>query len=438
MVPESFVLLTSLGTNRPRGPVTYHHGEQAASARFSAIGLWKLLPQSARPSRAVVLATQEAVETNGEFFRKEASDNGLWAEVYEVAGGSTGEEVAAFLTEAGRSIPERSRVVLDLTQGLRHHAFLFYSLALYLTSLRGVEISGAWYGRLWGDLKGEFVDMRPVLELAEWFHAVRVFREQGATAPIAGMMEKLHKELLGQQGDHVEIMQRLSPVQRAGEQLREMSFAYELGLPLELGSRAYNVSTMLDDALLDVVGTAVPAFRDLMSQIRDQAQSMALTTRRRGEWKSSVALDRNELRRQLHLIKQYLTRGQTLPAAGLMREWLITWMMQSVSDVRTWLARKDREIAEKRLGWLAQQARKGPKPSDELSLRCGQVWGRITQIRNGFHHHGMQPQEVKDQTKELEEIRQALCWLVDEDPPHVAEAEDTLPSGSGHCYPDAP
>ena len=38
------------------------------------------------------------------------------------------------------------------------------------------------------------VDLRPLLELPEWFHAVAVFRETGSTGPLAGLMRGHRKE----------------------------------------------------------------------------------------------------------------------------------------------------------------------------------------------------------------------------------------------------
>ena len=39
------------------------------------------------------------------------------------------------------------------------------------------------------------IDLQPLLELPEWFYAVRMFRDQGTTAPIAQLLEPLSRQL---------------------------------------------------------------------------------------------------------------------------------------------------------------------------------------------------------------------------------------------------
>ena len=43
------------------------------------------------------------------------------------------DDTRQFLEIAADRIPSHCRLSLDVTQGLRHHAFLFYALALYLS-----------------------------------------------------------------------------------------------------------------------------------------------------------------------------------------------------------------------------------------------------------------------------------------------------------------
>ena len=69
---------------------------------------------------------------------------------------------------------------------------------LYLTSLRGINIRGAYYGMVVGIPQDEpkpIIDLQPLLELPEWFYAVRVFRDQGTTKPIAGLLQPLAADL---------------------------------------------------------------------------------------------------------------------------------------------------------------------------------------------------------------------------------------------------
>jgi len=56
------------------------------------------------------------------------------------------EEQTAILEELCGAVPAGSIVTLDVTHGLRHLQFLLYAAAVYLRSLRGVSIAGAYSG----------------------------------------------------------------------------------------------------------------------------------------------------------------------------------------------------------------------------------------------------------------------------------------------------
>ena len=78
----------------------------------------------------------------------------------------------------------------------RHFPLLLYAVSLYLQSLRGVRIRGAFYGML--EALGEpkpIIDLQPLLELPEWFYAVRVFRETGTVRPISERLNNIAMRL---------------------------------------------------------------------------------------------------------------------------------------------------------------------------------------------------------------------------------------------------
>lgn len=396
------LLLTSLGTS-PR-KTTYQLDKRNHTASFSPLALIALLPAEQRPDRIVALVTSTAADKALPTFEREAGDLGLEVERCDIPGGPTLTDTADLLEQAASRVPEGCRLTLDVTHGLRHHAFLFYSLGLYLRSLRGVKVEGVWYGMResgQGEAPKPLVDLRPVLDLAEWFHAVRLFREQGVSRPIADLVEPLVgkvREAAKQGGNHRELHTIASGIDSFARNLREFSVAYESALPLELGRPAERLVKRLIASLPDELSAQVPLASELTCQIREAAEPLAFSTPPpgAGKWKNSIVLDEAELDRQRFLIERYLERDQLPLALGLMREWVVSRVVADAGANDEWLSRSIRMRAERRLGALASfRKRKPASPAltDEMH-RWGRFWEDLGDLRNALHHHGMKEDAV--------------------------------------------
>ena len=261
------ILLTSLGTQARE--TKYQWGERKAEASLAPLALVQLLDSSQRPNRVVAVATQEAKDKTWQTFHAGICQGlGFEPQLVLIPSGSSRDEIRQILEKVARCVPENAELTLDVTQGLRHFPFIFYALVLYLTSLRGVEVRGAYYGMIEGSSRDEakpIVDLRPLLELPEWFHAVRMFRDQGTTLPIADLLEPLGRRLekekeeqfkAGNQAEGQERIAQVKQVKDAVDWLGKRSFAYEAALPLELGKASRrlrdsikNLASMKFDAI---------------------------------------------------------------------------------------------------------------------------------------------------------------------------------------------
>ena len=187
------ILLTSLGVQARE--TRYQWEGQEATALLTPLALVRLLDPSQRPNRVVAVITQEAKDQTWETFREGICQAlGFEPQWVLIPDGNSSDEIRQILEKVARCVPEGAELTLDVTQGLRHFPFIFYALVLYLTSLRGVKVRGAYYGMIEGslpDVPKPIVDLRPLLELPEWFHAVRMFRDQGTTSPIAKLLQPL-------------------------------------------------------------------------------------------------------------------------------------------------------------------------------------------------------------------------------------------------------
>ena len=415
---QPHILLTSLGTQARS--TTYQWSGQTATADLAPLALVQLLDPSQQPNRVVAMVSEGAKTTTWPVFEKEiCSILGFKPDSVAIPDGRNSPEIREIIEKVAQEVPEGAELTLDVTQGFRHFPFIFYALVLYLTSLRGVKINGAYYGMIETADPKPIIDLQPLLELPEWFHAVRMFRDQGTTLPMAQLLEPLADRLgkeagqlfkAGNKQDGALKRDKANQVKGAVKYLKDYAFAYESALPLELGKAGH----LLHDAICKLPTSPAdlpPLIGELTEAIANVADKAALKQpTKKGLWKGKVILDQDELNRQASMIDLYLDRGQIPLAVGLMREWVVSWVIFQAGkkdEIGKWLDRDVRSRHEEhlwRLGSLAQH------PSFK-SLAAAQqefitFWDRLTDnLRNALHHHGMRKEALEKPPAELTEVR---------------------------------
>ncbi|TWU17950.1 TM1812 family CRISPR-associated protein [Allorhodopirellula heiligendammensis] len=408
---DRHILLSSVGVLRSpeRSAITYSRGNVEADAKFSFHGLWKLLPVEEQPSELAILATPQARESSWKEIQEESAKLDLKTRCIDLVGDA--DDTNAFLETAAANIPEGCDLTLNVTEGLRHHAFLFYALVLYLTTFRRVRIRGVWYCRMETENRDDskpIIDLTPVLELAHWFHALAVFRETGSMRQIAG--------LVADRG-----------IQR---QLNELSQFFMNGLPVETGLTA----TRLLAIDRPVLPSHLPLRSEIERELKDEIQPLAAALPENQSinkvMKGDVVLTRTELERQATCIDRYLRTGQDNLGFGLMREWLVSWLAFQDNAGGGWLKKESRGKYEQALRGLDIVHRgRAPWPEvrallSDAQQEWAQRWNRVTSARNALQHHGMDAQEFKPDSKGMRKAKED--WWERENWASLP------PSGGGH------
>ena len=418
------ILLTSLGMQAIK--TTYKWKEKTVEADLAPLALVQLLEESQLPNHVVTVATQGAKRETWQLFRAGICKTLKFSpELVEIPDGNSTEEIRRILESVANRIPEGADLTLDVTQGFRHFPFIFYALVLYLTSLRGVKIRGAYYGMIEGtpkDAPKPIIDLQPLLELPEWFHAVRMFRDYGTTNPIADRLQPLADMLnqetrrlfnVGDKETGKEHSEQLKQVKHSVSSLEKHAFAYESALPLELGKASKMlVNSIQELPAIDNLGLP-PLLTKLVKTVVDAAEESAFEepTSKDGNWKAVIRLDKDELERQARMIDLYLDRGQIPLATGLMREWVVSWAIWKSGETEEhedWLNNKVRQRYERRLGAIGAFARDSESRSTITpeQQEFGNFWNQLTDaLRNAFHHHGMRPEALEKPPSSLKTVR---------------------------------
>lgn len=389
------LLLTVLGKN-PK-PARYTLENRQAEAQLAPVALLDLLPEEARPDRVLALCTPEAMQETWPLLEQELGDRRCPVEAVDVPSGDTQEDVNAFLEAVTGAIATDVALTVDVTHGFRHFSLLTYIGVLYLAALRGVGVRGAYYGMLNKDAPSPFLDLRPLLELPRWVHVLEVLRDTGSALPMAELLRD------GSQNPSADM-------DRIVDDLSGLSEAYLSGLPLELGLQSQKMQKHfkpLGRLLRDE--QRLPLLDELRMQLANiiNAFSLEKTVSGQGQ-KGKIALSEGELGRQTRIIDDLLRHGHTAIVIGLMNEWIVSWIVHRQRPRTHWL---DYHQTRKRAASLLGAIKAVSKDAEicnvltEEQRVLGEFWAALSELRNGYNHHGMRRQElVNDSNSQIERI----------------------------------
>lgn len=390
-------LLTALGT----GPVTttYALNGDTAEANHSPLALLKLLDDEDRPGTVLCLLTDKARKTAWTKFAEETKDLGVNVEPVDISDIDSTTQMAEMIRALAQKIQPDSRLMLDITQGPRHIPFVFYALALYLSGFRNVEITGAWYGNFVSkEADKPLIDLQPLLNLPEWFYAVKLFQDSDIASALAERFQAVQTRLPAGP--------ERGPSVKAYKALQEFSATYESGLPLELGLAAGMLSHVLNEIPLDKMpGLELPLASELAENIMSASaplrfdQDQLRDGRSKGKWKEAFVLTQRELCRQAGLIDRYIEHDQFPLAIGLMREWIVSLGLFHQGKNSDWLQRDARISIERELGAMRQAGLR--EMLDDEQREWGKFWDQLCQQRNQFAHHGMRTDSVNTNVKNI-------------------------------------
>ncbi len=403
---DSHLLLTVLGTN-PQDAHYVLNGKRKET-KLAPLALLSLLPDDQKLDRVVALCTEEARKHSLPILEKNLPD-ACKLTVVDVRSGCSQDDINHFLScatkeidkEIASSTERHLKISIDVTHGLRHFSFLTYLAGLYLVSLRKVDLCGAWYGMLQREGESPFLDLKPLLKLPLWIHAIQVLQDTGSALPLARALK-----------EGVQDKDKTTPT--IAEELTLITESYLSALPLELGRAVELFRRQRMSPMKKLIRTnhRLPLSDELVERLDQMLRPYALKEPANGQgWKAKIALTCEELKRQAYLIDGLFQHQDDAMALGLLNEWTVSWALLRLNDTSEWLDyHKSRKRAANQLGALKrareEKALRAHLTAEQEAL--GQFWDRLTSLRNGFHHHGMRgnPLVGDQQTKKaLDDVR---------------------------------
>lgn len=368
------ILLTVLGTNPQEAE--YELAGKKMRSLLAPLALLDLLPEEKKPDRVIALCTRDAAAQSWPLLEEALKRKDVPVACVNVPDGVLQGDIEEFLRVVSRAIPAGEDVSLttDVTHGFRHFSFLTYAAVLYLSALREVTIQGAYYGLFRKGDASPFLDLGPLLQLPRWFHALQSWNETGSAASIAKELSHDQKQL--------------------AKELRQISEAYESGLPLEIGRETHNfLQQRLKNFRRVLRDRGLPLAEELTSKLEELLKPFRLENLKESPWKKKAPLHREELTRQAAFVRDLYEKGNLATALGLMNEWTVSWAALQLGLQDEWLDFVAcRRKAAGVLGAIAELASNEPAFLSEEQARLGVFWRSLGELRNAFHHHGMRPQ----------------------------------------------
>lgn len=396
------VLLTSIGI-RPQA-ATYQLGNKTAEAMFAPLALLHLLHEQDRPTRAFVICTEQAQNEALTTFREGLAELTIECESVRVDDGNNTGELRKTIEQVANSIPPGCKLTIDFTHGLRHMSFLLYAVAIYLTAFRSVELRGAWYGKYEGTPKDQpnpLLDIRAMVELPRWFHAVQVFNDTGNVQALSQQFSAIAPTL--PQGPE------RGPSQHLARALKDFSASYLAALPLETGIHAAKLCCELAKTPLDAVpGANVPLAAELDQTVSEAIKPYLFTGTPESD-KRKLVLNKLELQRQASLVDAYLRFGLVPQALTVIREWVVSLGVLHHGQGTTWLEKRTRAPIERMLGAMVKlNSQQDHGPLSDEQREWATFWDQLAKRRNQLAHAGMGNDVVKLSGDTLND--QLLTW----------------------------
>ena len=393
------LLLTVLGTN-PKS-TRYVLGEKEHEADLAPIALLKLLPDFKKPNRVLAFCTPEA-EHDSWGALKDALGNRYQATLVPIHAGTSPEnQVNAYLKKVAEVVPHNAEITVDVTHGPRHFSFLIYVAILYLSALHNIPVRGAYYGLL-GSTTSQFLDLYPLLKLPDWIYALKVMDETGSTLPLAKVIRNSGKESIARQTK--EISREIS------KELEKLSEEYLSGLPIEMGRRTKIFCQEHPKQLRKLLKSdGLPCGEELVGHLDKVLKPLEFNQNCDGDgWKRKVKLDKEELKRQAVVIDRLFDHANMANALRLLSEWTISWVIWNRGNKEQWLDyTKERQPAASLLHMI-----KSIHDDNDLKSRLSQdldclaiYWKELSDLRNGYAHHGMRPQHLVDDRKSESQLK---------------------------------
>lgn len=321
----------------------------------------------------------------------------------EIPEGKSEEELWEIFDICTQVVEKGDEVILDITHAFRSLPLIVFTAAVYLERVKGAKIKAILYGAY--EAREEDIvpifDLTKLIDLFDWMIGVEFLRQRSDAAFLAERIvetqNKIWKE--NQQGE------KPTKLKKLGEGLKRVSQALQLLRPLKVMEFSQELLPLFEQASGEVKTWAKP-FGVVLDEVKKEIEDLSY----KGDYRE---LSKENLQRQLSIIRHYIDKGRYTEGVLLAREWLVDFVAYNSSREK-WLDREYRiSTIEPALNSSLNKKRGEevlvPEWFDQLEEReeLVKLWGQIRDLRNSIAHCGKArgaqeiPTSIEKQLKEI-------------------------------------
>ncbi|MFC6619298.1 TIGR02221 family CRISPR-associated protein [Deinococcus radiophilus] len=303
-----------------------------------------------------MLATETAkAGANGDYVRAHHPE----FEFVPIPEGRDEAEAWRLFQVIAETIPASSRVIFDITHGLRSLPMLGFLALSYLRVVKDIQVERVLYGALELTPREEgaltpVIDLTPLVMLLDWAQASEEFLRTGDARPMTALMDNQN-------------MESLAPLRRP---LEDVSAALAFQRPAQTAQMAEQLRKELQKA--KKADLEHPVVTLMLDHIEDRFAGIAHGSDAFSARHEQVLLG------QFAQMKFYVRGGQYAQATELAYEWMRSiqmWRLGRPSKQNLWVsAKRPRELADSSM-----------RPMEQWQ-DFRRVRNRIRDLRNAFAH----------------------------------------------------
>lgn len=382
------------------------------TAPFFGVALARFYPDLSMK----VLVTEKASQMHLARFQDLVEDHVAELDPVPIPDGANESELWTLFQTVVDCVDDGEEVIFDITHGFRSLPFLSLLAVAYLRTVKQIHLQAVLYGNFEARDQSTTPHRAPVIDLTDfvalfdWMTAADRFIRFGDAQDLARQLSLTKPDY--RTATKAEMSEWTSSVGRTASALTDVSQSLRLLRPQD----AMSGSAFLRERLLEATGLTTA-----------HARPFQVISRRVIEAFSPLALDASqdganpvpELAIERELVHWYLQRNQSVQAAAVAREWIVTWAMVHIgqSDV---LDRDARTGVEKMLGHLVQEQIQGALEPALKSSRLGSVpameqaidlFNQLGNLRNDIMHAGKRKGALP--ARQLDRKVRDLCAQLD-------------------------
>ncbi len=375
--------------------VNYSYSDKKVSTSFFPYAV----SQFVNPEKLFVIMTEKAEKTHAE-----SLSNLCDFEPIKIPDGKTENEFWVIFDKITSVIKPNDEVVFDITHGFRSQPFIVIVLLLYLKALKNIRINNILYGAY--EARDEnntapVFELKTFMDLVEWSNAAREFIHNGNM----GYFKLLLSEI--QRNSYLnKLAKPAKQLRGAGDDLSKLTDAFATIRLEEIFQNVFSFNKRLFQVKEDLENNPqAKPFGTIINLISNQFKTIS-------EAEKDIFSEKG-FEAQKTILNWYIETSKFQKAITLAREYIISkYLVEMLRSNKYCLLEKGcRKEAEHELGQQMKLRQSGFNNKTRKG-EYGELWGKITDMRNDINHAGMRKNPIPS-SKLIERIKEIIITIND-------------------------